>query len=364
MCGYIAATGMPVELLRPAPASGFIMRSRLCHPWRCGRLLRSVRWCRSRPPPLAIVNLLMVAGAATMPVFRDSPLISFAIRTRSPLTMVIYSTAGHSEGRSPGDGERLSPRMSRPKKALNFVDEFENSGRGWFWETNSLGTLSYVSAQLAEDFQCEPEALLGRQFTDLLSVDTRESEDRRGAQDARLPPLGPLSILGRGRPPGERPGRPLVALGQSDLRRPRAFLRLSRYRHRPHRTAPLGAGRSPRLARFNSLTGLPNRAMMRQTLEEALRNAAHRQKGCSMFIIDLDRFKNVNDTLGHPDRRRLAAPGRRTAQIGDGQSWPGRAPGRRRVPGGAARDGRHRPHQVTRPDPDRAGLAALCDRGS
>src|SRR5438067_1332002 len=66
------------------------------------------------------------------------------------------------------------------KKALNIIDEFENSGRGWFWETDSLGTLSYVSRQLADDFQCEPEALLGRQFTDLVSVDHAPESTEEG----------------------------------------------------------------------------------------------------------------------------------------------------------------------------------------
>jgi diguanylate cyclase (GGDEF)-like protein len=55
-----------------------------------------------------------------------------------------------------------------------------------------------------------------------------------------------------------------------------------------------------RLARFDTLTGLPNRATMRQRLDEALRNSVRRQTGLSLFLIDLDRFKNVNATLGHP----------------------------------------------------------------
>jgi diguanylate cyclase (GGDEF)-like protein len=58
---------------------------------------------------------------------------------------------------------------------------------------------------------------------------------------------------------------------------------------------------------------------MRSTLDDALRNASSRQKGCSLFLIDLDRFKNVNDTLGHPvgDALLRQVAGRLTDVMGD-----------------------------------------------
>ncbi|MBS1832375.1 MAG: hypothetical protein JST65_06675, partial [Acidobacteria bacterium] len=57
------------------------------------------------------------------------------------------------------------------QKAARFVAEFEQSGRGWFWETDSDGALTYVSTQLAEDLKRSPTELIGTQFVDLLGMD-------------------------------------------------------------------------------------------------------------------------------------------------------------------------------------------------
>jgi diguanylate cyclase (GGDEF)-like protein len=54
-----------------------------------------------------------------------------------------------------------------------------------------------------------------------------------------------------------------------------------------------------RLAHHDTLTGLPNRIMLRDRLGQALAGARRHGQGVAVMMLDLDHFKNVNDALGH-----------------------------------------------------------------
>ncbi len=81
-----------------------------------------------------------------------------------------------------------------------------------------------------------------------------------------------------------------------------------------------------RLADFNALTGLPNRRKFQQTVDSALKNT-QQSRGCALLHVDLDRFKQINDTLGHRvGDKLLCAVAQlldRTLSDAEATGWPG-----------------------------------------
>lgn len=183
------------------------------------------------------------------------------------------------------------------------LDQFERAGIGWIWATDRDGRLSYLSSKAVEALGHPMEELLGHPIEDLFEID-EDNPDQQTCRPLKFQVRSHKKIrdqvvrftLGRAQADERQvwwniTGHPVNdANGEFDGYRGSASDVTSEYERKIV---------DSRLAEYDSLTGLANRHNINRALEGTL--AAYKASGrsCALMMLDLDKFKRVNDTLGH-----------------------------------------------------------------
>jgi diguanylate cyclase (GGDEF)-like protein/PAS domain S-box-containing protein len=207
--------------------------------------------------------------------------------------------------------------------------EYEHGASDWLWQTDPARRLNSVSPRLAEMLGRAPTEVEGNLLVQILAGSAWESG---------LFPAGLHALADQLKRRESFSAIVLPVETQGGVR----WWELSASPRYDEQGAFLGfrgvgsdvteqresADRIAQLARFDPLTGLPNRAHLRDVLDQAMAAAQGRPLGCAFLMIDLDRFKAVNDTLGHQiGDKLLTQVARRLRHICSGSEFCGRIGG-------------------------------------
>jgi diguanylate cyclase (GGDEF)-like protein/PAS domain S-box-containing protein len=170
------------------------------------------------------------------------------------------------------------------------LQEYEQRGVGWLWQVDEENRVTYISSRMTALLGRPANQLLGHSFPSLLGGNAELGRVLLAKQ-----PFNALEMelaTARGTRWISMAGDPIIdTAGRFEGVRG-VGSDITEMRHTQERLT--------HLANMDVLSGLPNRGRVRQLLGEALRNATAGNVPCAIMFLDLDGFKPVNDTFGHP----------------------------------------------------------------
>ncbi len=179
---------------------------------------------------------------------------------------------------------------SQSEGAALLLQEYEQRGVGWLWAVDGENRVTYISARMSMMLNRPANQLLGHSLPALLGGNAElgrvllEKQIFNSLEMELGTPRGTRWISMSGDPIIDTAGRFEGFRGVgSDITEIRQTQE-----------------RLTHLANVDVLSGLPNRGRVRQLLGEALRGATTGNVPCAIMFLDLDGFKPVNDTFGHP----------------------------------------------------------------
>ncbi|EPR18878.1 diguanylate cyclase [Sphingobium indicum IP26] len=283
------------------------------------------------PTPLAATGFLLpcIVGLGALFDPRDqAPLLALATSYALSLLVGCFLYA-----RTFARQHSASVQLEEKSEVVSLLlREYEHGASDWLWQTDPARRLSGVSPRLAEMLGRAPAEAEGVLLVELLAGNAWESglfptelhelADHLKRRESFSNIVLPVELDGKVRW-WELSASPRYDDGGAFLGFRGVGSDITEQRESAERIA--------QLARFDPLTGLPNRTHLRDVLDQAMGGGmagAARAGGCAFLMIDLDRFKAVNDTLGHQiGDKLLTQVARRLRHICSGAEFCGRIGG-------------------------------------
>ena len=273
--------------------------------WMVLSLLMTAAAVALAPLMLATLTFIgLLAIAMVVPLISSQAYVA-AAATSMFAALLIYASTMRARGFAALRISELT-LTDRDETVSLLLREFEDSRADWLWQVDAARRIVHASPRFAHACRLDAASMNGMPFLQVLAGPTWEAgnfasglrqlaerlKQRESFRDLALP----IVVDGEERwwelaasPRYDDAGTFMGFRGVgSDVTEQRA-----------------SADRINRMARFDTLTGLPNRLHVNEALSRALSDAERWRSRAAFMMIDLDRFKAVNDTLGHPIGDRL-----------------------------------------------------------